>query len=333
MNRSLDPYSPRVRPLQYDALKNRRGCQTITGTQRFGLMPFSRICLGRAEDFTPTERIPYQKPRTVSYAAGPVTAGVLEAHKYTTRWAAWVASAGIRVGKFSSITPPADSSGEVSALFPTTKPTHLSLGFNRAGLMAIAIQADDTNITIKRFTDTGGTVATKEFSGTSPILWNDWLTYYDLDDPAGYDLVCYYLKSGAPGTLFARFERDGFTAEYTIHTGLPADIGYLLSADVFESFREQLLGIAPDGKYITFTSDQYFLHKTEVLADETSMDGGLYFLSVYDQDLSPANDDVSTLTVAMTGGSTAALYTQNLTALRNTGTLTVAMTGGEYNIA
>lgn len=332
MNRSLSPYSPRVRPLNYDALKNRRGCQAISGTQHFGLMSFTRLCLGRPADFTKAEQAAYQKPRTVSYCDGPVTVGVLQPDKFTTRWAGWVASQGVRVGQFGAIVPPADHSGFTSTLFPTTKPAHLTLGFNRAALMAIAVQKDAGTITLRRFTDTGGTITTKEFAGTSPILWNDWLLYYDLDNPTGYDLVCYYLKPTATGVLYARFERDGFNAEYTVHSGLPADVSYLVSAEVFESFSEQMLAIAPNGDFLTFTSDPYFLHKTETVKDSTAMPGGAYKLTAYDQDLSPALDDISTLTTAMIGGTTSHLYEQDITALRTVGTLSVAMPGGEYNL-
>lgn len=218
----------------------------------------------------------FNKPQTLDFCLGPVTPGTPEASKFTVTWAAWVADAGIRVGKSSSIVLPANSTGEKSTLYPTTKTTHLSLSFDKYALLAIAIQKTATTIEIKRYTDNIGTIATVSFVGISPQLFCNWLTYFGQNDDET-DLVCFYLKASQKNTIFARFQNDNFAIEYVINQNLPADIAYLVRT--YSQFNKQIiLAKTALGDNATISSGLYGVIGSEASGLSISIESGSYFL-------------------------------------------------------
>lgn len=249
MNLALQSHSPRTRPLNYDALAADTGCQdTTTGNKAYNSLPFSRICIIDHD----SSSVIFSGSDRVSYATGPRVTGA--ARPWATRWAAWVAAAGIRVAKLPFITLPSNGIGSESSLYPATKPTRLSLGFTSAGQMAIAIQKNAFSIEIKWFSPTGE-IETANILGTSPALFQNGLVFQS-DDPDETDLALYYLRLEVPRTIFARFERDNFGIEYVINSDLQADIRSLIASGK-EGLKQSLYGRDLFGRDVTLRSLDY----------------------------------------------------------------------------
>lgn len=272
----------------------------------------------------------FTKSRQISYCDGPVTPGTPEQYKFTTRWAAWVASAGVRVGKYDSITLPANSLGVASGLFPTTKPEHLSIAFDTDTFMHIAIQKDATTIQLKFYTDLVETQESVEWTGLSPMLFNNWLLFYDEVEPDGYDVVCYYLKASLGGSIFARFARDSFATEYTIHSGLPSEIDYLVSTDVYEGLRQIMLAKGTTGLNLTLTSDVYGSRIANSASLEALFDTGVYALRAVSESIS-GDENAASLTMTFTSGSLAAAKEEDLSSVGQEASLSIAFKQGEYS--
>lgn len=48
MNRALAAYTPRVKALNYDALRSILGCQNISGNDIFATSAFTQVCVAPA---------------------------------------------------------------------------------------------------------------------------------------------------------------------------------------------------------------------------------------------------------------------------------------------
>lgn len=227
MNPAFSSFTPRVKPLNYDALLLVRGCQEESGNEYFGVLAFDQVCV----DVHDAESLPFNKPDTVSYQLGPVTPGTQDG--FQNVWTAWVGTEGIRIGKVGYITPPADTTGSASSLYPSATPTKLSHAFGTGGLLAIVIQKTSETIELKRYTDDIGTTDTKTWSGLSPVIFFSGL----LDKGEGRDtgFVVYYLKEGRPLELFARFQQDDFATEYVVVPSMRVQAVRLLSVSKIES--------------------------------------------------------------------------------------------------
>lgn len=221
----------------------------------------------------------FNKPQTLDFCAGPVTPGTPEDDRFSVTWAAWVSDAGIRVGKSENITPPANTTGSKSSLYPTTKPTHLSLSFDKDALLSIAIQKTATQIEIKRYTDAGdpSQIATVTFNGISPLLFCNWLTYFGEDDDET-DSVCFYLKTNPRNVIFARFQGENFATEYVINAGLPVNLNYLIRTYAANN-KQVLLAKSEIGDNVTITSDLYGIIASDRTSLALSIESGNYFLS------------------------------------------------------
>ena len=211
---AFQSYTPRPNPISYDSLQNEIGCQPLVGTDFFSLKSFIEFCVA---EHNPASLIFSQNP-LVAYTFGPFEPAGDAPFRYL--WSFWVASAGIRAGKVGLVTPPANSLGEPSALYPTTTPVDLSAAFDRDGLLNLAIQKSAATIEIKAYTTALGNTITASFTGHSPLLFYTGLAFAGAEDVED-DVVCFYLLAEKPLSLFARFRRENYAVEYTIHRDLP----------------------------------------------------------------------------------------------------------------
>lgn len=248
--KSFQTYTPRARPLNYDALQQDIGCRDIVGTKRFQVLPFSRICIfnhdANSEVFNRDDR--------VSYALGPESTG--NPPPWLTSWAAWVDGKSVRVAKASSITLPNSTTGNVSSLFPNldTAPSKVSIGFTSEGQIGLAVQVG-TSIRVKWFKDADGTYGDTSFLGESPVLFGS-ASLVRTQKATDGDLVLYYLRDAQPRAIFARFERDNFATEYVVNQNIQAEISRLIGAD-FADGRQYLYARDSSGRDLTLRSDAY----------------------------------------------------------------------------
>lgn len=325
MMRAFQTFTPRVRRLVYDSLRQDLGCQDLIGTSRFSTLAFSRICV--FDHDTGSEL--FNRTDLVGYAFGPFNTG--SPPPWDARWAAWVATVGIRVTKASFITPPADTTGVASSLFPevTPSPLKVTIGFTSKNQMGIAIQkAENGGIQIKWFKSSEGDIGSVSFSGVSPVLFGNPLVFRSLDTTEA-DLVLYYLRPEVPTSIFARFERDDFSVERIINANLPVDIVRLIISEA-DGRKQKLYAIDSIGRDVTFTSPEYILKFTDDKVDLTvTIDSGDYHLSAVPLTVSGNNRAV--LTVSIDSGEYDDVIVEPGAALSgDAGSLTISIDSGEY---
>ena len=244
MNKSFQSYTPRVRAISYDALTLDTGCQIASGTKVLQLQPIIEICIAK---HNPESAI-YNQLETVNYFLGPDSIGS-SAKPFTDSWAVWVATAGIRIGKFTTITPPSDSQGAAAPFYATMTPPHLSGAFNQDGFLAIAIQKTDATIEITH----GESQGVASFIGQSPQLINDGILYAS-DTPGRSQVACIYVRGDRNDMLFARFENENFATEYIIVRATRSNIVKLLSITI-SALHFTIHGIDYLGRDVKMTSD------------------------------------------------------------------------------
>lgn len=268
----------------------------------------------------------FSKPQTLDFCLGPNEPGIPEDARFTISWAAWVSDTGVRVGKAEEVDLPANNQGEKSSLYPTTKPSHLSLAFDRNALLAIAIQNTEKQIEIKWYTDNIGTTQVFRFTGFSPLLFCNWLTYYGPNNE-NTDVVCYYLKFHQPNTLFARFQHEGYAVEHVINDDLPVNLGYLIHT--YESENQQVLMAKSDlGDNATLSSPTYGVFRLEETSLSIPLPSGTYNATAVNNTITP--QDVFTLSPSVLGITKT--FTKNYTdATPDKSTLSVSILGGNYS--
>lgn len=236
-----------MRPLVYDAIAGRSGCEPESGNTFYGLKAFNELCVAQHD----AESVIFGQPDTVSYSDGPLYKGVDEGAYMLNRWAAWVATAGVRVGKVWPVTLPGDNLGDASALYPQTKPTHLTHAWSSEALLAIAIQKDEDTIELKQYIEDDGEIATYTWEGQSPVLVNSAAVVKG--DPSEGGLVCYYLKEDKPRIIYARFERDDYATERVVMPELRVPLVRLIRASSFQT-KMQLFALDDQGRDVTLTT-------------------------------------------------------------------------------
>lgn len=271
MNKSFATYTPRVRPMVYDAIAGRSGCEPESGNAFFGLKAFEELCVANHDATSAV----FNQPATVSYSIGPGNKGD-PVTPYVTLWSVWVASAGVRVGKVGPVTPPANTLGDPSALYPTEKPTAITHGWNSEALLAIAIQKTPTAIELKRYDDTSGDIDTFTWTGVSPALFYSGLV---VKDGRG-QLVCYYLKPESPAVLYARFESDDFTEEQVVMPSLRVPLARLITVSSHDT-KVLLYALDDRGRDVTLTSPRHEAFFTDAATlDVGLVDGQVFELGV-----------------------------------------------------
>lgn len=173
----------------------------------------------------------------VAYQWGPVNLRITQSATFATRWAAWIASDGVRLLKNATdgdIFPPDTSQGFLCDLFTAAPATdRISLAFDQTGYEVIGWQHDATNIKVRK--KTGAVITTYTFAGKDPVLFfNGIVAIADRLD-GDSDVVCYYRKPGE-SVIFARYQRDNFGIEYKA-AGVPFLPILLLFADHNEADR------------------------------------------------------------------------------------------------
>lgn len=145
---------------------------------------------------------------------GPVNFRVSQFATFATEWSAWIATDGVRLGKYAAgtITPPTTGYGFLSDMFSSAPDTkHISLAFDQTGYEVIAWQHDTTTAKVRK--KTSGVVTTYEFTGNDPVLFYNGTVAVDARLDGSSDVVCYYRKPGE-SIIFARYQRDAFGVEY-----------------------------------------------------------------------------------------------------------------------
>jgi hypothetical protein len=325
MNRAFQSFTPRSHPLDYDALIAREGCEAESGNDFFHVLAFDRICLFAhdADDYTHTQ------PDTVAYSIGPEQTGTA-GKPFLTTWTAWVGSFGVRIGIVGRITPPSDNTGDVSTLYPATKPTKLSIAFDRDGLLHMAIQKTTAEIEVKYYTDTEGTIATRSWTGYSAVLWySGELVRNDPPDAPAGTIVCYYLRTDQPKKIYARFSDEGYATEYTVMPDLRAEPTRLIGVAAVDQ-KAELRFIDSLGRDGTLYSPQYAITIQESATLDVTFDSGLVFAAAV-----PADDQLEKATLAISfanGVYFDAVVTT--TAQRDDGaaTLVIAFDSGSYDL-
>lgn len=296
MNRSLQTYTPRVLPLEYDALALAIGCQDVPeGHDLFYTKAFDRVCIFEHD----SESLLFNQPDTVTYANGPIHTG--DPFPWPARWAAYVSvGGGVYIVKRARVDLPS-SAGSKSTLFPTEKPTDLAIGFMPNGQMAIAIQKTKTEIQIKWFKDGTGfieSIGDVSFPGVSPVLFQNGLVHNG-DDEGETDLVLYYLRPSTPSTLYARIGREHFVIEHIVNDFLPIRLTNLIETTV-EGRKQALYAKEFFGRDVTLYSPEYVVSADD---DNASVEVSV-FSGKYKEQAIPANlnEDTASFSLEITEG-------------------------------
>lgn len=322
--KAFQTWTPRVRRLIYDALRQDVGCQAITGTDFAGLQAFEQVCTFDHDAASPI----FNQAANASYTDGPFNVGSLP--PWSTKWAAWVGSHGVRVGKLASVTPPGDNAGAPSSLFDNLSPlpAKVTIGFTSQGQMGIAIQKDAANIQIKWFKDNEGTYGDLIFPGTSPVLFGD-ARLLVTDNATDADLVLFYLNALNPKAVYARFEREQFVTEHVINSDLPNALTSLISTAAL-SGRQKLYARDEASRDVTLTSPAYTPAATH---DKGALTLG-FDHGDYRQSSLPAvvnTGHKASLTIAIAAGAYSDVIVEPASALSgDAADLTIAIESGEY---
>lgn len=317
MKPALQVFTPTVRPLNYDALASRLGCEDETGATFLNIQPFTRLCVFEHD---PDDYF-FNKLPTVSHQAGPDVQGQPLPHQYG--WTVWQATEGLRVAKVSRITPPADATGQPSALFPTFQTPGLSFCFNSDGLIHIAVEKTPPDyIELRRYTDTTGTMAAPlSFPGRQPLLFNASLLAPKLG------VVCYYLKAELPFVIFARFAADNFAVEHIVMPDLRVNITSLRLIRAIGNYAK-LYATDVDGRDVTLTTPPQAIQLTSAASVSVGFVAGAMF------PLTAQGEDTSSKSKITIGFYKGAIFdgtaeTQSIPAEKST--IDVGFEGGEMN--
>jgi len=317
MNKSFATYTPRPRPMEYDAIAGRDGCEPESGFDYYGLKAFDEMCVFPHD---PTSKI-FNQPPTVSYSFGPQTSG--NATKpFLTGWAVWVATVGVRVGKTSYVVPPSNGLGSASTLYPNEKPSELTHSWNVNGDLAIAIQKDAETIELKI------NASTFSWLGRSPALFYSGHVVHGDPSDLG-QLVCYYIKpTTSTTTLYARFEVEAWAIEHIIMPSIRVPIVRLINASSIES-KLHLFAIDDRGRDVTLTTP---LHPALFDKDKANIlvemvQSAIYVLAV---DVGVLALDKAKITMSLPSGKVFSplIDTDTTPTIEKMG-LSVALVGGE----
>lgn len=250
MNQSLQSFTPLPKPMYYDSLGAREGCEPESGIKHYALEAFILLCVALHGVSKPV----FNDSPLIGTQVGPTEATLIEPN-HTILWTAWQATSGIRVGIVPYPTLPADNLGQLSGLFPSIKTTNVTLAFSRNGLLALAINKPIAGafVQLKRYTNSGGSIQDVTFAGVSPLLFNTWNLNKGTGAQVG--LVCLYLRPNFR-SIFARFEQDSFATEVEVLPDMRVQMAVLLKIDTIDG-KARIYGRDTDGRDILIYSDPY----------------------------------------------------------------------------
>lgn len=271
--RALHSYTPRPKPLNYDALAIEYGCTDAAGVKQFGLNAFSEICVSR---HTADPSSPFNKNEQTDVTLGPVAPGIPDG-AFANSWVAWVATAGVRVNRGNFVIPPADTSGfQYPGLFTATKTDHLSWAFDVAANPAMVITTSPTGATLKWHIDEV-LYNTTTLTATTPILLFTGILNKD-QIAANNELVLIFLQPSHPHALYALFQRDGFVHRYTIMDDIRVPLAKLLAVGTTEDSRFIIYARTSFGDDVALKTDRYLISLEDDLSEiNTRLTGGGYF--------------------------------------------------------
>lgn len=262
---------------------------------------------------------------------GPaVTGGAVHPPPWNTKWAAWISDNGIRVGQSALVVLPNNQGGSPSALWsnnPTA--TQIALGFDPAGLIAIALQTDATTIKVRWFTDPSGVFDQAEFNGFSPAFISNAPVAVS-DEPNYPDLALYYLKEETPRVIYVRLERDSFATEYQINSDLQANMSALINGYISGGMGV-LYGRDSVGRDVTLKTAPYSIQLHDDSKLSVSILHGNYSASAKSASIS-ATTHREELSVSIVSGIYSMPVVSPPSALSgDEGQLTVGFIGGNYS--
>lgn len=326
----IQSYTPVGLPFSnYDSLASRLGSDSVSGIDYSGWLAFTSLTVAHHDPNSPI----FNQPDTVSYSLGPAVQGS-SVHSFNYTWAAWVATLGVRDGQFAAIVPPSDNLGFVSNLYPNTKPSKIAHAFNNAGLLAMAIPAPGQTefIQLKRYTDNTGTTASMDFAGYSAILFNSCV--WDSSIPSQSGLVCLYLRSELPNTIFGRFESDSpaFGIEHQLMPDIRATPERLIGV-IREGQKQALNYIDNLGRDCSLVSPDYAsIVNVDHSTINTAITGGrIINQTIYAPAITP--DDKASFSVALIKGLIydATIMPSATTGITDSATIAYALIGGSIN--
>lgn len=292
MNPAFAAYTPRVKPTNYDALSLKAGCVADTGNDFFGVRAFDQVCVAPHDEDSEV----FNRLDTVSYSRGPSTKGD-PTKPFLASWAAWVATQGIRVGKFQTVVPPANGDGDASALWPTTTPTRLTHAWDALGLLHIAIQQTATTIKVRYYTDDEGNIQEWNWSGKYPAAVYSGLV--DKGDAPSGSIAIYYLRPERPYVVYARFSAEGYANERVVMPELHIALARLIGAEALADGRIALYAVDTPGRDVTLYSPVYKVTAADAVGLDVNLDGGLVFGAAV---FAPVTTEGATLDITLDSG-------------------------------
>ena len=272
------------------------------------------------------------------------------------RWAAYVASAGIRYGRWKGQVMD-DSFGAPNPLFTSgERPSKLSICFDSLSNLIIAIQKDATNIEVRAVAagdisvttsitaDTtaitaDSTIDTADMTSVTQTINISDLTFAGLSpvccfngkgvvDATQSDVLIYYLKADGL-TIFARSQREAFGTEHQINGGLPAALAALTKADVLQiggTWFLCLWAITQDGRQVFLRSRMYPVIVEDAISIDGAFESGSYFV--------PSSTPTLTEGLTVDGALTSGTYNPNAIVPKLTPgdalTVDTGLIGGSY---
>lgn len=325
MNPALHSYTPRVKPLGYDALALNIGCQDLTtGSEVRGFARLAVICV--AEHDSASSKL--SKQATTGYCLGPAATGTT--FPFNTAWAAWCATTGVRVLKGKNpgeITAPANTTGVLSTLFGTGSFTAVSVAFTALGQMALAVQSGTDEITLRRFTDNLGATGSHTITGRSPLLWFTGEGYSD-EEGDYREIVLLYLRPEKPRSIFARFEGQAFGTEHEVVYDLPVSLDSLNHAELTREGKLLIYARSDIGRDVTIYSVIYPVRGDDFSNITLAFASGFYYAAVETYEPDP---DAASLQCAFLSGYYFAASVSAGAAQTDSHTLAIAFTAGEYS--
>lgn len=320
-SQSFQSYTPRIKPLNYDALKLNLGCEAISGEEFRGFAALARICVAEHDDASSK----FSKMATIGQTFGPANTG--ETDHFHTIWTAWVGDSSVRVKKgLASVTPPANNLGEQSGLFPASIPTSVTISFSNIGQMAIAAQTGADQITLRRYTDSLGAIAETVITGRSPLLWFTGHLHAS-EEIDRNELVLLYLLPERPAVLFGRFESENFGTAHELVENLPVNLLSLNHAEATADGKLLIYARNDIGRDISIYSNPYPILGNDAGTLDLAFESGIYFESAVPEDV---GEEFATLQLAFESGMYFDAIESGGTLTDDAASLTIAFVSGEY---
>lgn len=267
--------------------------------------------------------------RLVDYCDGPATYGAAEAFPRSTRWAAWVASDGVRMGQRSIVRAPADLQGSPSHVFPATRGVSIGLAFDGVGREITCLGAADGTFQIGHDA-AGGLAIYGPFTGTTP---KPFQTLQLERDASLGDVAVFYVKPATdPGKIFLRLQRDNYATEYTLNADTERPVERIQKVDTAEKYFLRLYGRTKTGIQVRLTSRAYdpfpMLASDPGAAIQAEATGGSYFLVVVSG--GSVSDPGAAIQTLATGGAYTAVVVSGGSVSDPGASISALATGGVY---